>query len=781
MYVKKYLAVLTMCLIGAGTSHCEPPEQVQPSAPIISSIRYNYYGGDLKVNQEVIESHVQLREGAEFKQYLADASIRSLYNTGLFDYVQVRLDQVGNGEYAATFTLTHKLRVNEINIVGNKKIKNKLIKREMSLSRGEAFSDGSLHQDVQKLSKLYQNKGFPYAKVDCSVVELSDRAAVDININIDEGPKMHVGKITFDGADDIKPKVLKAAMQTKSWSLLSIFTGKGTFRQEVLDDDINRLKVEIKDHGYLDVDIGEGDVVCTTRGSAIDIHIGVHKGKQYRFGEISIEGNSLYSADELILPLALKVGDVFSPRRVDDACENIRSCYGEVGYLETDVRVERLPNTDTEAIDLVFRVDESERCSLHAIEIKGNAKTKNNVILRELAIAPGDPFDTVRMKDSQARLLNTRFFQSVDVLPVDIDVKNQKNLRIEVKEANTGKFSIGGGVSSGNQVIAFTEFSQSNFDLFGRSNKFQGAGQKFRARFQIGRRSNAFTINFEEPWLYDRELVFGTDLFRSEQSYKKSDYNYGGTSYDETRLGGDVYLRKRIFDLWEGTATYSLTNVRISNVGSNAPRSFRDERGHRLISKGSFLLERDTRNSFFYPTSGSTLSFCTEVAGGPFFGETKYVKFNALAAKFFPTFETFDQNIMFACRGGTVSAFGHDHVPFFDRFFLGGGDYMKGFKMHDVGPHENGTGVGGKSYLYSTVEYTLKIAEPLRFYLFAEAGVVNASQLNFNVKRYCSDLGFGIKLYIMGAPLRLDFGFPMRGYENNKHGMRFNYSFGMSF
>jgi outer membrane protein insertion porin family len=722
-----------------------------------------------------------LREGAEFKQYLADASIRSLYGTGLFDYIQVRLDQVGNGEYAVTFVLIQKLRVNNINIAGNKSVRNKLLRKEMSLSRGGTFSDSSLHQDMQKLNKLYQNKGFSYAKIDCSVSKLDGGAAVDVNINIEEGPKMHVGKITFYGIDDIKAKVLKNIMQTKSWSLFSIFTGTGIFRRDVLDDDINRLKVEIKNHGYLDVDIDESDVVCTDRGSAIDIRIGIHKGRQYHFGEISIEGNSLYDNDKLLRPLAVKNGDIFSPQKVEDACEDIRDCYGTIGYLETDVYVERLTNVNTEAIDLVFHVNESERCFLHAVEVKGNTKTKNNVILRELAIDPGDPFDTVRMKNSQSRLINTRFFQTVDVLPVDTDVKNQKDLRIEVKEANTGKFSVGGGVSSNSQIVGVIEFSQSNFDLFDKNNKFQGAGQKFRVRLQVGKRNNLFTINFEEPWLYDRELAFGANLFRSEYAYKKSDHNYGGTSYDETRFGGDVYLRKRLFSLWEGTATYSLTNVNISNIGANAPKSFQEERGHRLISKGSFLLELDTRDSFIYPTSGSVLSFCTDIAGGPFFGETKYIKFNAVIARFFPTFEVFDQNIMFVGKVGTVSAYGHDHVPFFERFFLGGSDYMKGFKTHDVGPHENGTGVGGKSYLYGAVEYTFKIAEPLRFYLFAEVGVVNSSQLNFNVKRYCSDYGFGIKLYIMGAPLRLDFGFPVRGYDNNKHGMRFNYSFGMSF
>jgi outer membrane protein insertion porin family len=777
MHVRKYLAALAMCSAMVCSSYCNPAEH----APMISSIKYEYYGDQFDINQQAVEARVQLREGTEFKQYQADSSIKSLYDTGLFDYVQVRLDQVGNEEYAVTFVLTQKLRVNDIHIAGNGKIRDKLIKREMSLSRGGTFSDGDLHRDVQKLNKLYQDKGFPYAKIDCSISRLKDRAAVDINVNIDEGPKMHVGKIMFEGADGIDVNKLRNAIQTKSWSLFSIFTGTGIFRRDVLDDDIDRLRVEIKNHGYLDVDIRESDVICTNRRNAVDIHIGVKKGNQYRIGEISIEGNSLYPIDKLAPLLGVKSGEVFSLKGIDGACEHIRNHYGKVGYLGTGVYAERIPNMATGAIDLVFHIEECECCFLNAIELKGNTKTKNNVILRELALMPGEPFDTVRMENSKNRLLNTRFFRTVDVSPIDTDFKNKKNLRIEVKEADTGKFSIGGGMNSGSRVVGFVGFSQSNFDLFGSESKFQGGGQKFRARFQAGKRNNSLDINFEEPWLYDRELALGFDLFRSKQEYKKSDYNYGGSSYDEVRFGGDMYLRKRLLGLWEGTATYTLCDVHIRNVGAGAPEAFKAEQGHRLISKGTFALERDTRNDLFYPISGSLMNFFTELAGGPFCGRTKYVKFGMLAAKFFPTFEAFDQNIMFVCKGGSISSYGHDRVPFFDRFFLGGSDEMKGFKAHDVGPHENGIGVGGKSYWYGASEYTFKLTNILRFYLFAEIGTVNGSHWNFNARRCCSDLGFGAKLYIMGAPLRLDFGFPMRGHDGNKHGMRFNYSFSSSF
>lgn len=642
--VKRYVVALMVLLSATSGMYGDEYEEgkVPGNIPVVADIKYQYNGGKLTFNQEAIETHVQLEKGKPFKQYLADSSIRSLYGTGLFDYVQVYLTEVSPGQCDVTFVLTQKLRVQNLSISGNKKVKTKLIRREMKTSSGGTYSENILYNDIKNVSNMYQKKGFPYAKVEYKVNEIDD-ATVDIQVTIDEGKKMHVGKITFNGVDDIKVKELKDAMQTKTWNILSWLKGTGIFNQDMLDDDINRLKVVVKDHGYLDVEIDSKDVVLTPQGNAINITFNITEGPVYHFGELSVADNQLYPEDELLRLLGISQGQVFSPTKVNQACDNIRDHYGRVGYLNTGVGVDRVPNVVTGDIDLIFRISEGEKCFLHSVDIKGNTKTKNNVILRELALAPGDPFDLVRMKNSQTRLLNTRFFQTVDLSPTDTDVENQKDLRIEVKEANTGKFSIGGGISTGSEVVGFLEFSQSNFDLRGGKSKFQGAGQKFRARFQIGKRSNLFDLNFEEPWWYDRELAVGLNLFRSQQEYKKRDSWYNGASYDEVRFGGEVYLRKRLFGLWVGTATYHAEDVHIYHVGKNAPKSFRDEIGHRFISKGMFSMERDTRDNLLYPTSGSVVRLDTEVAGGPFFGRTKYLKFDTLAAKFWPTFELFDQ------------------------------------------------------------------------------------------------------------------------------------------
>ena len=396
-------------------------------------------------------------------------------------------------------------------------------------------------------------------------------------------------------------------------------------------------------------------------------------------------------------------------------------------------------------------------------------------------MAPGDPLDTVRMNVSRERLMGTGFFSAASITPVDSDVPNKKDLIVDVKEADTGKASIGGGVSTGGEVVGTLEFSQRNFDLKSKNKKFQGGGQKFRAGVQVGRHTQAVDINFEEPWFYDRELAVGVDLFFQRTNFSKSLHDYIGASYDEKRIGAEIYARKRLFELWIGKLAYHIENVNIRNISRNAPRCFFDEEGNTSVSKVIFTADRDTRDDIIHPTSGSNIVVSTELAGGPFFGETKYFKASSSASRHWLVFNEPEQVFSVLGEAGSITPYGGDTVPFFDRFYLGGSRRMKGFKSRDIGPNERGTGIGGNTFAYATAEYSVRVFDPFRVYGFAEVGILNESKWNFSTKRYNTDIGFGFKIDIMKWPLNLSFGFPVHGERNNKHGMRFNFSFGGTF
>src|SRR6202043_3673635 len=207
-------------------------------------------------------------------------------------------------------------------------------------------------------------------------------------------------------------------------------------------------------------------------------------------------------------------------------------------------------NLTTNNIDIEYRIQEGDKYNVESIVIEGNTKTKSPVILRELVLGPGDVFDTVRMKISQPRLENTRFFDDVTIKNEPTNIPGRENMRVALKEGRTGSLTFGAGYSSLEKATIFAEVSQSNFDLFNSRSLFQGDGQKFRIRLELGQLSSEAIISFDEPYLNQQPLALGTSLFRTS-----SDYN--STFYNEVDLGATVSLRKPLFQQIQATLAYT--------------------------------------------------------------------------------------------------------------------------------------------------------------------------------------------------------------------------------
>ena len=231
-------------------------------------------------------------------------------------------------------------------------------------------------------------------------------------------------------------------------------------------------------------------------------------------------------------------------------------------------------------------MQESEKFNVESIVIEGNTKTKSTVILRELVLGPGDVFSKVMMKISKLRLETTRFFEDVNVTDQETNIPGRRNMRIAVKEGRTGNLTFGAGFSSLERATLFAEVSQSNFDIFNRRSFFQGDGQKFRLRLQLGSRSSEAVLSFEEPWLFQKALALGFSIFRSS-----SDYN--SSFYSQVETGAEIYLRKRLFELVEGKLAYTYKVVEIKDVSSSASSIIRSLAGNNGLSEVSFQLLRD--------------------------------------------------------------------------------------------------------------------------------------------------------------------------------------------
>jgi outer membrane protein insertion porin family len=506
------------------------------------------------------------------------------------------------------------------------------------------------------------------------------------------------------------------------------------------------------------------------------ITLHVDEGRQYRIGDITITGCKLYSDAMLKLLLRQKSGMIFRPSKLDKDVTNMEDFYGRSGYLETRARLVRKPNIATGNIDIEYQIEESDKFYVESIKIEGNTKTKTIVIIRELVLSPGDVFDMVRMKASKMRLENTAFFEDVNLTPESTNIPGRRNLKISMKEARTGNLSFGAGYSSLERATFFAELSQANFDLFNRRSFFQGAGQKFRLRFQIGSLSNELILSFEEPWLFQKELGLGFTIYRTSS-------NYTSSYYEEIRIGAEVYLRKHLFEYVEGRLSLTDEQIDIKNVVSSASPIILALAGKTRTVKIGLQLLREARDKIVNTTRGNRLQIITQVAGGPLGGSNDYYSLEVRGSEFIPVFRMQTQVLGLIARGGVIENFGKStDVPYYDHYFLGGPDDLRGFEYRDVGPKDVlNEPLGGKTYGMFTAEYAFDVVKPVRFAIFYDAGFVNTRAYDFNPTGYNDDFGVGLRLFVAGAPLSLDFGIPLTGDKTNKKGNQFNFSFGTRF
>ncbi len=740
------------------------------------------FAGPANVSEQVVRANMQTQEGSPFDQAQLDRDIRSLYRTGLFEFIEFKRQPGADSKINLVVEVTPKFRVSAVAYLGNKKVKTRRLEKETQTKINSAIDERQIKEDADKIRRYYQKSGYNQAVIDYTIERNPKTGFGTVTFKIEEGYKVHISDIDFTGNEHASSRKLRKQMATKEWGWFSWLTSSGRFKDDDFQADLDKLRDYYRDLGYLDVQIDPANLRMEYPSKKkLHITISVVEGRRYNVGEVSITGNKLYTTEELMAVIKQKTGSIFAPTLIDKDRAALEEYYGKDGYLDARARLSRKPNLQTGAIDIEYSMTESEKFYVESIRIEGNTKTKSVVILRELNLGPGDVFNITRMNISKMRLENTRFFENpVNVTPESTNLPGRKNLKISVKEGRTGNVTFGAGFSSLDSVVVFTELTQSNFDLFNRKSLFQGDGQKFRLRLQLGARSSEAILSFEEPWLFERELALGFSIYRTSTSYSNQ-------VYDEVRTGVEVYLRKRLIELVEGRLSYTLENVKISDVDTTAPNFLKALPPDQTISKLGLQLLRDTRDRLINTSRGNRAEFITEVAGGPFGFDASYYRFEIRGAQYIPTFELQNQVLSLIGRTGIIDAYGDSsQVPYFDRFFLGGPSTLRGFGYREVGPKDNTGGTsfeptGGGTYGFFSAEYTMDIVEPIRFAVFYDAGFVNVDAYDFDPSRYNDNFGVGLRIQIAGAPLSLDFGIPITSDATNDDGLQFNFSFGTRF
>ncbi len=739
----------------------------QPAAPIVRSIQVQYAGG-ASIAKEKILANMQTRVGRPYDERTVEEDIRNLYATGNITNVRIFGEPEADG-VKVIVVVQAKAQVTEVILNGVEKVKQGRIRKEISIKPGDTLNEANLEADRQKILDYYAGKGFTEVDIRYNVETNEKLGTSRVTFTVNEGGKVVLRSVKFEGNSVLRDSEVRKVVKTKPKSLLSFLTKSGRLNGEALDQDANAIRELYQSKGYIDAEVAAPTINRT--GDRADVIFTIREGAQYHVGNVSYSGVQVFSQEELTRNLKIKSGEIYSPQAVRSDVKAMQDLYGSRGYLDFQAGADPTPAGGGN-INVSFRIDEGVQSYLEHINISGNVRTKDKVIRREVAVAPGDVFNTVRVDASKQRLQNLNYFSKVDSYPADTLVPGRKDLNIVVEEKRTGSLNFGAGFSSIDNLLGFAEITQSNFDVTNWPH-FTGGGQKFRVRAQYGTRRKDFILSLTEPYFLDYKISLGGELFYRDASFVSS-------VYDERRYGFDINARKALNEFTFVRFGYRLEEIGIHNVDDDVSQAIKDEVGDRIKSQISTGITYDTRDSVFLTRKGERVDLQVYVAGGPLGGNTDIYGFDLEASKYFHL--PWDTILTLNGEIASVSTWsGGDRVPIFDRLYLGGANNLRGFKFRDVGPKDNnGEPIGGNSLIRATVEYTFPIVEKVRGAVFYDVGGVSSGSYSFggNIN---SDAGIGVRLDLPIGPIRIDYGIPITSDRFNDSGGKFNFNIGYQF
>jgi outer membrane protein insertion porin family len=739
----------------------------------ISKIEFVQDGG-YKFQNKMLNFYMQSKPGSQFSNKLLNEDIKRLYSTGYFSDIVIESSKQPDGKIAVVLKISARPRVKRTLFVGNKKFTTVELQKEISIVEDMPLNDNKLRLSVNKLREFYKGKGYNEARVSSELKSLGN-GWVEVIFKVAEHLRLKIDNVKFDGATVYSQWTLKNSIANRH-SYLSWLLDFGLFDKGELKNDKLRLRELYWNKGYLDFKVEKITVVPDSKDPEyVNITFHIYEGKPYKINMVSIAGNRLYPSSELLPLLMLKKGDIFNNLKVSQAKKNISAKYEEQGYANFACRVTRLPNFKEHSVDLDFIVTEGRKFFVQDVNISGNRLTKDKVIRRELAIQPGDPLDENRIEASKNRLMGMGYFKKVDTVTVGTDNIGEKDVNFEVEEKETFEFKIGGGFSDSNSLVGMVQLSNSNFDITDPKNYFYGGGQRFRMQGMFGIDRNNFNIDFTEPWLFDMPLRWDISGY-----WNMVEYDY----WTERRIGVKTSLTKRFYDDFTSAAVgYKFENVRVYDVDDDRSKEMRDSETRDWVSQFSLMLNRDTRDSLTEPTSGYQIS--TLGAVSPKIAGSSHNFFRLEAKGVY--YKSFFEKILIARLAGkigTVSAFDrNDSVPIYERYFLGGGNSLRGFEYRRVSPVDNqGNNIGGESMALISFEVTHPIWKFIRGAIFVDAGYVGSNSFCFSMNQINVGAGYGLRIKVpyLNAPVNLDLAYPIVNNQDD-YGSKMRFHFNMGF
>ena len=686
--------------------------------------------GHSRISPEAIRFRLKIAPGDILHRQAVRRDIEEIYSMGYFETVDADFE-----EGSLVFTVKEYPVITSIEVEGNDEIEDNEIIESIGMKRFDILNTRTLKTSVDRIIALYREKGYYNVEVDSST-EITEGGIV-LTFIVEENNKLYIKKVSFDGNENISDRKLRGIMETKNRWILGLFGHSGSYLEESLDTDLLRIEQYYGDQGYIKARAGRPQVEVS-EDKGIYVTIPIHEGPLFYFGDIEVTGELIKSREELMNVLRIKSGEKMRKSLIQQSVESLRNIYMDQGYAYVQVR----PDMDEAAgnkVNLSFSIRKGEPVSIDTIHIRGNTKTRDKVVRRELELNEGDIFSSSDIQKSRDNLSRLGYFTNVNIesIPKDDDTLS---LLVDVEETTTGAFSFGVAYSSVDKLLGTLQLSENNL---------MGLGLKTRFNVEYGGRKQSYSVDVEQPWLFDYPVSLGARLFNTEREY---------TYYTKEYRGGNVRLSYPLFENVRHSIIYAYTDV----VGlTDIDPAYRDvlseeEINGYAISSVTNTLYRDTTNDYFRPTRGSDAAFSVEYAG--LGGDYHFTRTTARYAQFFPLWRD-KLALMFKFRWGSINPAKGDDLPEDELFTLGGLNSIRGFRYGEIGPRDSANNViGGQRMFVFNTELTFPIWEVPGLYgvLFFDQG--NAYDQRIDLSNLKRSYGGGIRWVTPMGPLRLEYG-----------------------
>lgn len=715
--------------------------------------------GNDRIETSTILAVTTIKAGDQVSLEDVDEAMRNIFSLGRFEDISAELTEV-QGAKVITFVVAELPLVRDILFEGNEELSEDKLRPLVEVKIPTIFSHAKVKQSILAIENAYAEDGYHAAKVVSDVVVDEQNEAV-LTFKITEGDKVLIDTIRFVGNNAIDDDDLEDAIETQERWWLSWMTGRGAYQEEIMEIDVERIKAAYKDKGYMDVKVAQPELTLIKNDKYLDIMIEIDEGAQYRVGKLAFKGDLLLPSEDLSALVSLQPGDIFNRSELHSSIERLTDLYANEGYAHVNVAPLSRKDKANLTIDLTLDIEQGIKVYIERVQVRGNSKTRDKVIRREVPIVEGNLYSARKIKEVNRRVRNLGYFEEVNVTTSPGSAEDQAVLNIDVKEQATGTFSIGVGYSSVDQVIAQGSVTQDNFLGYGLKLKFSAA---------LSGSSNTYSLGVTDPYFLDTDWTLGFEVYKTEREYD---------DYDENRTGGAIKAGHPLARYTKGYLTYRYELQEILNIDPAITNlDIIDAAGESTLSSITAEIVRNSTDYHQDPSRGGISHLTLEYAG--LGGTINFAKMIVEHRHFFPLF----WGTVFSIHGetGYVVATGNDDVPIGERFYLGGIRTMRGFKTREVGPKDTyGTFIGGEAMGYFNFEYLFPIAKSmgLKGLLFYDTG--NAWE---DSSEYFSELrhsvGAGIRWNSPLGPLRFEWGYNLDPEDDEKKSV-FEFSIGSAF